>query len=512
MRTRPFPLIQAWVAALAAMALIAGPLSACKPVSSSKEAQERPAPATGKSPDASDRAQARVETVQVPPFVRLAKELNPAVVNISTTRKVDGIKSPFQGGVPGGPDAPGGPGGPGGEDPLDDFFNRFFGNLPKELRKQSSLGSGFIVDKSGLVVTNCHVIEKADDIKVTMSDGKVYDATVKGCDQKTDVALIQIKSEATLPTVPLGDSGKLEIGEWVMAIGNPFGLTHTVTAGIVSAKGRVLNSGPYDDFIQTDASINPGNSGGPLFNIQGQVVGINTAIVAQGQGIGFAIPINLAKSVVEQLQKTGKVVRGWLGVSIQKLDPNLAKSFGLPDAHGALVADVLKDSPAARVGIQRGDVIVAFNGKPVSDFHDLPAIVAAVTPGRSVPIKYLRKGKETTVEVKVEELKEEAAAAKAEPEPKSDLVGLQVQAMTPELAKRFGMESTAGVVVAKVDPEGAAEAAGIAPGDIVLEIDRKTIKGKAEYDAAIKALKGKSSTLFLIRRGQQSLFVALDLK
>jgi serine protease Do len=481
-------------------------LTACKPRRKEPAPPPRAAAGPPPSPDAP------MPVVEVPPFVQLAKGLTPAVVNISTTRKVDGLRLPFHQQRPTPPGQPDEQQPDGSRDPLDDFFNRFFGNnVPREMRKQTSLGSGFIISQSGLVVTNYHVIEKADDIKVTLADGKQYNAKVKGFDAKTDVALIEIKPTGVLPTVRLGDSTKTDIGEWVLAIGNPFGLTHTVTAGIVSAKGRTLNSGPYDDFIQTDASINPGNSGGPLFNMRGEVIGINTAIVAQGQGIGFAIPVNLARNIVDQLQKTGKVIRGWLGVSIQKLDPSLAESFGVPDAHGALVADVLKDSPAAKAGVQRGDVIIEFNKQKVDDFHDLPAIVAAVTPGSRVPMKVIRKGKVMDVQVQVDELKEEVEAKAVVP-PKSDLIGLKVQEVSPELAKRFELDSTAGVVVTEVAPDSAAENAGIDPGDIILEIDRKPIKGKADYEAATKDLSGKDGALMLIRRGQQSLYVALDLK
>jgi serine protease Do len=295
-----------------------------------------------------------------------------------------------------------------------------------------------------------------------------------------------------------------------MAIGNPFGFGHTVTAGIVSAKGRVLNSGPYDDFIQTDASINPGNSGGPLFNIRGEVIGINTAIVAQGQGIGFAIPIDLATNVFTQLEKEGKVTRGWLGVSIQRIDPTLAESFGLKESKGALVADVLKDSPASEAGIQRGDVIVEFNGAAVEDFHDLPAMVATVPPGEVISLKLLRDGNEKEVTIEVAELEDEREA-RLERTPPADVVGLKVRELSQQQAENLGLEMQTGVAVVGVEPDSAAEEAGIQPGDVILEIDRAPLKGIDDYDAAVKGIEKKDSALMLIKRDDSSFYVALDL-
>ncbi|MDP3936635.1 MAG: Do family serine endopeptidase, partial [Deltaproteobacteria bacterium] len=439
-------------AILLSVFLILGP--ACKPRddSRSEPKRERATKAEKReAPPSERRGNGPLQIVEVPPFVTLAKELNPVVVNISTSRSFEGSQmqqfhTPFSG--------------PEGENPFGEFFERFFENLPQGMRKQTSLGSGFIIDKSGLVVTNNHVIEKADDIKVTTSDGSVYPAKVKGMDPKTDVALIQIEPKGDLPEATLGNSDELEIGEWVMAIGNPFGLGHTVTAGIVSAKGRVLNSGPYDDFIQTDASINPGNSGGPLFNIRGEVVGINTAIVAQGQGIGFATPVNMARKVLAQLKKSGKVVRGWMGVSIQRIDPAIAESLGLEDAKGALVADVMKGGPADKAGIKRRDVIIEFKGEEVGDFHNLPAMVAEVDPGTEVEIKLLRDGKEKSVSVMVDEMKDERQA-KADPSPKVDAVGLKVKELDESQAERLGLEKQTAVGVAEVKPGTAADEAGI---------------------------------------------------
>ena len=293
-------------------------------------------------------------------FAPLVKTLTPAVVNINTTKVVKSAGRSFNF-----------HGSPFPSDQFDEFFNRFFGQHPQRKFRQRSLGSGFIISKDGYILTNNHVVEDADEVKVTLSDEKSYDAKIIGMDKRTDLAVLKINVDHDLPIVALGDSSKLEVGDWVIAIGNPFGLERTVTAGIVSARGRVIGSGPYDDFIQTDASINPGNSGGPLFNLRGEVVGINAAIVAGGQGIGFAIPVNMAKDLLPQL-KSGKVSRGWLGVQIQKVTPELAESFHLDSEKGALVADVVEDSPADRAGIKTGDIILSFNGREVDSMRKLP--------------------------------------------------------------------------------------------------------------------------------------------
>src|SRR5574341_213043 len=292
---------------------------------------------------------------------------------------------------------------PFGQDPFEDFWNNFFGTLPRE-QKRRSLGSGFIVSDAGYILTNNPVVEQAEEITGTLLDKGEHNAKVVGTAPKPDIALIKSNAGKKLPYVRLGDSEALEIGEWVVAIGNPFGLGHTVTAGIVSAKGRIIGSGPYDDFIQTDASINPGNSGGPLFNLKGEVMGINTAIVQGGQGIGFATPIHLAKSILGQLKEKGRVVRGWLGVYIQRLTPDMAESLGVAGKKGALVADVTKEGPAAKAGIRSGDVIVKFDGKAVSDEHELPQAVASTKVGKKVDVVVLREGKEFTIPVTIGEM------------------------------------------------------------------------------------------------------------
>ena len=331
-------------------------------------------------------------------FAELAKQADPAVVNISTTQVVKHpqmgpqFRSPFE-------DFFG-----------DEFFDKFFGDGPKREFRSQSLGSGFVINKEGFIITNNHVIENAEEIIVKLSSGKEYEAEIIGTDSRTDLALIKIEADADLPIIPLADSDQILIGDWVVAIGNPFGLSHTVTAGIVSAKGRVIGMGPYDNFIQTDASINPGNSGGPLLNIKGEVVGINTAIIASGQGIGFAIPINMAKNIILQLKQKGKVTRGWLGVGIQEVTNELAQSFGLDEKKGALISSVREGDPASKYGIEVGDIIIEFDGKEIKEYKDLPRVVSNTVPGEKVSVKILRNGKEKTLKVVVGEMKEDALA------------------------------------------------------------------------------------------------------
>jgi serine protease Do len=434
-------------------------------------------------------------------FVDLARKVKPGVVNISTTKVVKGGGrvfrhfSPFR-----------------EKDPFkdffgEDFFDRFFGENPQKDYVQRSLGSGFIINKEGYIITNNHVIEGASEIRVRLSTDKEFAAEVVGRDAKTDLALIKIKSWNDLPVVDLGDSDKLEIGEWVMAIGNPFGLSQTVTVGIVSAKGRVIGSGPYDDFIQTDASINPGNSGGPLFNLQGEVVGINTAIVATGQGIGFAIPINTAKEVIAQLKKQGKVTRGGIGVYVQKMSPDLAKSFGLEESKGALVADVIAGGAAEAGGIKRGDIIVKFDGKEIHEMNELPRVVAATSVGKEVEVEVLREGKPLKLKLKVGELKDEVAPAAAE---KAKLeLGMSVQDLTPEIARQLRLGDTTGVVVTEVESGSAADDAGIQRGDVIREVNGQAIRKLADYQSALQKMKKNEILRLLVRRGERNLYISL---
>jgi len=436
----------------------------------------------------------RMMPVDIP---QLFKEVSPAVVNISTTQVVKfdrpRSRSPF-----------------GQQDPFDEFFNNFFGRMPKE-QKRRSLGSGFLVSADGYILTNNHVVEKADEVTVTLLDKEEFKAKVVGGDPKTDIALIKIESQKKLPFVALGDSDRLEVGEWVVAIGNPFGLGHTVTAGIVSAKGRIIGSGPYDDFIQTDASINPGNSGGPLFNLKGEVVGINTAIIQGGQGIGFATPIQLAKSVLDQLKDKGKVTRGWLGVYIQPLSPDVAEKLGIKDRRGALVSDVTKDGPAEKAGIRSGDVIVAFNGKEIKDEHELPAAVAATKPGKKLDVKVIRDGKELTLPVTIAEMEGEPGN-RGGPTDLSKGLGLTVQDITPEFAKRFEIENTKGVLVTSVEGGSPADDAGFQEGDIIRQIERQPVPNVAEFGKLMKKYKGEKAVLFLLERGGARLFVTVKNK
>lgn len=447
-------------------------------------------------------------------FVDIAKRLSPSVVNISTTQIIKErpifpfpeFRGPF-----------------GGQDDFfGDDFNKFFNNdqqppPPREMKRQS-LGSGFIINKDGYILTNFHVIENATEIMVTLSEHKKdYKAKVVGQDPKLDIALIKINADADLPAITIGNSDDLQIGEWVVAIGNPFGLGGTVTAGIVSQKGRVIGAGPYDNFIQTDASINPGNSGGPLFNMRGQVVGINTAIVAGGQGIGFATPINMVKDVLVQLKEKGKITRGWIGVGIQELTPELAKSFGLKDADGALISSVNPGDPADAAGLKQGDIIISFDNKKITEMNDLPRIVAGAAPGKSVPVVILRDGQEKTITLKVGAKSDEEAFAEAdtlsEKEPKPDKrLGISVQSVTPEMAKKLGLPDTEGVVIMSIRPDSPAGLAALRRGDVIKEVNRKPVRNLSEYKKTMAALNKKDSVLLLIKRGNSTIYVILTVK
>jgi serine protease Do len=445
-------------------------------------------------------AKSEIPTVGgVPSFADLAQAVSPAVVNISATKRVKGggrVFDFFQGPRD-------------RRNPMDDFFERFFGgDIPQQKEhKQKSLGSGFIIDGEGHILTNNHVVEDADEIKVILKDHKEFEAKVIGRDAKTDLALIKIKSWKGLQLIKLGNSDELRVGDWVVAIGNPFGLDHTVTAGIVSAKGRVIGAGPYDNFIQTDASINPGNSGGPLINLKGEVVGINTAIFAGGQGIGFAIPINTARELISQLKEKGKVTRGWLGVMIQKVTPELAKSFNLADEAGALVGDVTAGSPAEKAGIKPGDIIIEFNGKAIKEMNELPRLVAAVPVGKTVDVKVLREGKSQIFKVQIQELDEKQIAA-GPPQGKESM-GLSVREFTPELARRFRMDYEPGILIVQVQEGSPAEEAGIQEGDLIKEVNRKSVRDLKGYQSLISGIKKGGNVLFRIKRGGMNLFVSL---
>jgi serine protease Do len=436
----------------------------------------------------------------LPSLSELIKSVKPSVVNISTTTVVKGpdLHERFFGGQ---------------QSPFKDFFGndfyeKFFGDAPKREFKHKSLGTGFIIDREGYILTNNHVVEKATTIKVKLSDEKEYDAKVVGKDAKTDIALIKISAKQNLPVAAFGDSDRLEVGDWVIAIGNPFGLEHTVTAGIVSAKGRVIGAGPYDDFIQTDASINPGNSGGPLFNLKGEVVGLNTAIVSGGQGIGFAIPINVAKEMLSQLKTKGKVARGWLGVVIQKVTPEIAKSFGLKDPEGALVSDVLEQSPAEKAGIKRGDIVVSFNGKRIKEMDMLPKLVGSTEIGKEAKVGIIRDGKEIEVSIVVDELKDESLQASRKMDVEKDF-GLVVQNITAEIAKHLGLKDKSGVIITDVQPGSPAQDADLRSGDVIKEIDRRAIRNIVEFKDAMKKAKVKEGVVILVKRESSTFFTVL---
>ena len=437
---------------------------------------------------------------QPPDFVSLAEQLKPAVVNIGTAKTVK----------PRTPSYPG-PQGPHG-DMFEEFFERFFRNAPQSPRKERSLGSGFIISQDGYILTNDHVVDGADEIKVKLSDGREFTGEIRGLDPKLDLALIKIDAGEDLPVARLGDSEAIKVGEWVMAIGNPFGLEQTVTVGIVSAKGRVIGAGPYDDFIQTDASINPGNSGGPLFNMQGEVIGINTAIVAQGQGIGFAIPVNMAKQIIPQLRDEGRVTRGWLGVTVQALNKELADSFGLDSTHGALVNEVIEDSPADKAGLKRGDIIVEYDGTRVDELNDLPRLVAATPVGETVRVKVFRDGKERTIKVEIGRLDDGERELAADDEEGGGALGITAANVTPELVERYSLESDQGILITKIDPEGPAADANLRVGDLIIEADGKEVRSVKEFEAVVGKMKAGKVLRLLIQRRATLLYTTVTLE
>jgi len=398
----------------------------------------------------------------------------------------------------------------GGKDPFREFFGPSPKNRPSPNFKQRSLGSGFIISKDGFIVTNNHVIKDADEIKVRLADERELSAKVVGRDPNTDLALIKIDGVKDLVPLRMGDSDKLDVGSWVVAIGSPFGLEQTVTAGIVSAKGRVIGAGAYDDFIQTDASINPGNSGGPLLNMNGEVVGINTAIIAQGQGIGFAIPVNLAHGIIAQLEKDGSVTRGWLGVGIQNMTPDLAEYYGLDGKKGVLISQVFKGDPADKAGIRPRDVITAIDGKPVESARELSATIAAVPVGKKTAITILRDGKEKTVYADIAKRVDKDLIARQQHETREDL-GMQLSEVTPDIARRLGYsENEKGALVVAVEPGSKAEEAGIRAGDLVKEVNRKPVDSASDLRSDIdKSEKGKSIQLLVKRPGAGFLVIKI---
>ena len=433
-------------------------------------------------------------------FSALADTVSPAVVHIRVEKTVKGDgpafqqfnQNPF-----------------GGNEQFKDFFGRNFGKQRQPEFKQPGQGSGFIIDKSGYIVTNNHVIDGADTIKVILRDDAEYNAEIIGRDPVTDIALIKVDAKDNLPTVPMGSSDNLKVGEWVAAIGSPFGLEHTVTAGIVSAKGRVIGSGPYDDFIQTDASINPGNSGGPLINMRGEIVGINTMIIAGGSGIGFAIPIDLAKDIVAQLKTSGEVTRGWLGVTIQDLKGDLADYYGVKDKNGVLVASVVPGDPADQAGIQPKDIITEVDGKKVTTSRDLTNLAAKLGVGDTSKVTIWRDGRQKTLDLKVGKrpLTMAAASDHQQKEKEGGEYGFEVTELTPQIAQRYNIEETAGVIVINVDPKGKAQAAGIQQGDLIIEVNRENVVSMKDFKNLIDQHKKGDGVDLLVKRMNSGLMV-----
>ncbi len=441
-------------------------------------------------------------------FADLAERLSPAVVNISTSQTVE---APDVGTLP--------------EGPFNDLFRFFDRGEPRGSRRVQSLGSGFVISADGFVVTNNHVISEADAVTVNFADGTSLEATVVGSDDKTDIALLKVEADEPLPFVPFGDSEASRVGDWVLAIGNPFGLGGSVSAGIISARDRDIRAGPYDDFIQTDAAINRGNSGGPLFNLDGQVIGVNTAIISPSGGsigIGFAVPSDLTQQVVEQLREFGETRRGWLGVRIQEVNDELSEALGLDAPTGALVASLTPDGPAEEGGIQPGDVILRFDGREVEEMRDLPRMVAETPVGKSVRVVVFRKGKTETILVQLGRLEnQEALAAAAVPDagspagPEETEItagGLSVMRLTPSVRSRFGIaDDVTGVVVSSVTSDGPAADKGISDGDVIVEIGQEPVSDPADVATRIEeaAEAGRSSVLLLIQSGGDLRFVPL---
>jgi serine protease Do len=443
-------------------------------------------------------------------FAPLVKRVSPAVVFVETERQQEGRQMrglPFPEGSP-----------------FEEFMRRFGipqgpeGEAPQ--RHVRGVGSGFIIEEDGLIVTNNHVVEGADDIEVTLDDGRKFDAELVGTDPQTDLALLRVETDTDLPALHFGDSDGVEVGDWVVAVGNPFGLGGTVTAGIVSARGRNINAGPYDDFIQTDAAINRGNSGGPMFNLDGEVIGINTAIFSPSGGsvgIGFSIPSNLAQPIIAQLRDSGSVERGWLGVMVQQVTPELAEAIGLDEARGALVANVVEDGPAAAAGLQQGDVITSFNGTPIGEMRDLPRVVANTEAGSDAEVELWRNGSSQNVTVEIGKMQPQQASLQSQPQSQeqeehtSEALGARLAGIDAETRSRFDLPSDAqGVVVLEVQPDGPAAEAGLRPGDIIRRVDNAQVtSARAVADSLAEAAQGERTALMLVERGGNPLFLGV---
>ncbi len=475
------------VAALIVLALLAGfSLGAW-----ARGRAERSAPARAQAPI----VQAPILPAQMPlpsgSFSAVADAIKPAVINITTLSR----------------------GGPAGRTPFEEyfgeeFFRRFFGEVPERI-PQRSLGSGVIVDPTGIALTNAHVVERATDIEVITLDGSKHRARVIGLDRKTDLAVLKLDDgRASFRYARLGDSDRVQVGDWVIAVGSPFGLQSTVTAGIISAKARRIEQGPFDDFLQTDAAINPGNSGGPLVNMQGEVIGINTAIVAGGTGIGFAIPSNLARKIYTELRDKGRVTRGWLGVSIQPLTPDLAREFGARQSKGVLVNEVVPESPAAKAGLQRGDILLEFDGKKMEAPADLQRAVGLSAPDHVARLKVWREQKELSLQVKIGQAPDEREAQRQLGGRARSLLGLEVRPITPELAARLGLPSADGVFVSRVEEGSSAAEAGVQRGDVIRQVNRQNVRTVADFARLTRGLKDGDRLTLLLQRGPMSLYVA----
>ncbi len=422
-------------------------------------------------------------------FADLADRVTGSVVNIRTVQNVTGAGFPPQ---------------------FEEYFGLPFRGGPQggPQRKREGAGSGFVISEDGYIVTNNHVIAEMDEIIVAFEDGRELTASVVGRDPKTDIALIKVDSDSKLAAIALGNSEALRPGDWVVAVGNPYGLEHTVTAGIVSAlHRREVVGGSYDDFIQTDAAINPGNSGGPLINMRGEVIGINTAINPRANTIGFAVPINMAKAILPQLRDDGRVTRGWLGVVIQGITPELAESFELDNEQGALVSRVMPDGPAGDAGIERGDVIVEFNGESIEEWRDLPRVVAATPVDDAVQVVVIREGKRKKMRVKIGALEEPNLAQADTSRQNPGVYGLRAQDLTPELAGQLGIDEANGVVVTEVRPGSPADEAGLQRGDVIIEVNRDEVKDTGDLQAKLEG--DDESVLMLIRRGDSTLYMPM---
>jgi len=458
--------------------------------------QTAPAAAVTDSVAAGAAASHAISPATAPNYRAIVERNQAAVVGITSAGAMDTSAQEFNFGGPFGDN----------DNPLSQFFRGV--PRPRGHGVMHVQGSGFLVSSDGIVLTNAHVVDGAKEVTVKLSNHREYKAKVLGADRSSDIAVLKIDAHS-LPTVQLGDSDRLHVGDYVLAIGEPFGLEETATAGIVSAKGRSLPGDGYVPFIQTDAAVNPGNSGGPLFDANGNVVGINAQIYSNSggyQGVSFAIPINLVKEVLPQLRGKGKVTRGYLGVLIQKVTPEIAESLGMEKGYGALVANVSKEGPADKAGVKVGDVITEFDGKEVKDSGDLPIIVARTTVDKKVRMKVLRDKKEIVLSVAVGELKDEEVVAAV---PEKGELGLTVQRLTPQIAESLGLEKAEGVVVTAVEPSSAADEAGIRRADIILEVDRKAVRNVDEYKKAVAGVRKGRGVLFLVRRGDSTLFLAL---